>query len=295
MPPRPVVHSLLLSRSAAQLDLLPAARAGDSTAIHQARVASRRLREVLAAVRRMYPGDAASRAGRDVRRVTRALGEVRELDVSLRLFDELLVAHPIDAAAQMAVRRSLTAARSAANRDARTALSPSKVTRLREGLATLGEAVGQTPPRDMRDAVGARVAHRGARLLEALHRAGAIYVPARLHAVRIAVKQLRYALEVSGDATSARVAPRLRELKAVQELLGRAHDLHVLEQRLLAVQIQTVRTSRRTAREIGRLARAVDQACRELHAAFMSRRPALAALASALAPASPARRSRSAA
>ena len=68
---------------------------------------------------------------------------------------------------------------------------------------------------------------------------------------------------------------RVAQLRHIQDLLGRAHDLHVLTERVRQVQIGVVRTSRRTtAAELGRLARTLDDACRAEHAAFMSRRPA---------------------
>src|SRR4030095_2714352 len=65
---------------------LPAATRGDVNALHQARVASRRMREALPLV---APGKRLSKLQRQVRRTTRALGPVRELDVALQMLDEL--------------------------------------------------------------------------------------------------------------------------------------------------------------------------------------------------------------
>ena len=103
-------------------------------------------------------------------------------------------------------------------------------------------------------------------------------MPERLHQVRIAVKKLRYALEVTADLRGVRTPARVAQLRHIQELFGRAHDLHVLGERLRAVQIGVVRTSRRTASALGRLARTIDRACRAEHAAFMSRRAGLLTL-----------------
>ena len=64
---------------------LPAAARCDPLAVHRARVATRRLREVLPVVAPDRRGRALERAAR---RVTRALGPVRELDVALATLTE---------------------------------------------------------------------------------------------------------------------------------------------------------------------------------------------------------------
>ena len=77
---------LLRQRFTALARGLAGARAGDVTAIHQARVATRRLREALPLV---TSGGAGRKLERTIRRLTRALGPVRELDVALQTLDEL--------------------------------------------------------------------------------------------------------------------------------------------------------------------------------------------------------------
>ena len=59
-----------------------------------------------------------------------------------------------------------------------------------------------------------------------------MYLPERLHDVRIAVKKLRYAVELGADASGARREPDLRALKRGQEMLGRMHDLQMLIDRV---------------------------------------------------------------
>ena len=56
---------------------------------------------------------------------------------------------------------------------------------------------GQFERSSWRWAVDARVARRATRLNQAVDAAGALYLSERLHAVRIAVKKLRYALELA--------------------------------------------------------------------------------------------------
>jgi CHAD domain-containing protein len=281
---RSLIDTLLVPRIAALLDELPAALAGDRGAVHRSRVASRRLREVLPPMRDVLPRHAAERARLAVRRVTRALGSVRELDVAIGLFDELAEAHGLAAAARQVVRRTMVRERDATLGRLRTALPARRGERLKATLAVL---VAQTGPdlaavARLTSAVDRRVARRGGRVRKALDRAGSLYVPERLHKVRIAVKQLRYALEVAGDARRSRTTARVAQLRAIQDLLGRAHDLHVLGERVRRVQTRVIRTSRSTAAELGRLAAVIDEACRTEHAAFMSRRAGLVTLCDAL-------------
>ena len=79
---------MIRQRLAALTRMLPGAHAGEVTAIHQARVATRRLREALPLVAR---GSSGRKVARIVRRLTRSLGPVRELDVALQTLDELFV------------------------------------------------------------------------------------------------------------------------------------------------------------------------------------------------------------
>src|SRR5918993_2609987 len=81
--------ALLRQRLVSLLQAMPAAQAGDEVSVHQARVASRRLREALPLLSIRADAGALDRADKRVRRITRALGPVRELDVTLLLLAEL--------------------------------------------------------------------------------------------------------------------------------------------------------------------------------------------------------------
>ena len=290
---RSLIDTLLAPRIAALLEPLPAAVAGDTVAVHRARVGSRRLREVLAPMRVVLPAPVAKRARGEVRHVTRALGPVRELDVAIALFDELAEAHGLAPAARLALRRTMVRDRDAAQRRLRAALTPRRQQRLAATLAALSGPDPTDAKVRLTAAVDRRARRRSQRLRQALDRAGAVYVAEPLHRVRIAVKQLRYALEVAGHARRSRATARVTQLRDIQELLGRAHDLHVLGERVRQVQLRVIRTSRTTAAELGRLAAALDEACRAEHAAFMSRRAGLFTLCAAIAapPAEPGRQS----
>jgi CHAD domain-containing protein len=290
---RSLIDALLAPRIAALLDTLPAALDGEVEAVHRARVSSRRLRELLPPLGHVVAHDVADAARAEVRRVTRALGPVRELDVSIGLFDELAAAHDLGAPARLAVRRTLTRDRDAALGRLRTAMSVRRRERLARALAALQAAEVAGAAGALLAAVDARAVRRAERVRTALHRAGAMYVPERLHQIRIAVKQLRYALEVAGAARRSRATARVTQLRTVQDLLGHAHDLHVLADRIRDVQTHVVRTSRATVAALDAFVTHIDEACRADHAAFMSLRAALLALCDTLDPAAAPPRRRS--
>lgn len=289
--PRTSIDTLLAPRAAALTGVLTAALAGEPEAVHQARVASRRLREVLPA---LAVNDARGwrPVRKDVRRVTRAFGVVRELDVAIGHFDETAAATPISASARATTRRLLELQRAAALRATRAMLTPARLRRLQERLDGVTSAIAADADA-VKDAMGARVVRRARSVQKAVAGTGAVYMPARLHAVRIAVKRLRYALEAAREARGARPSSQLTQLKVIQDLLGRAHDLHVLAERVREAQGIVVQRSRATARDLAVLARGLDRECRALHAAFMSRRRGLLTLSAALFPRAAAPRARS--
>src|SRR5262249_23759557 len=149
--------------------------------------------------------DRSRKLSRRLRKVTRRLGDVRELDVLLLLIDEL---HESQREHGSALSR-LAVAVAKERDDARTQmLERLPVAKLRKLSRKLVRAVGEveaaeaqrstsTAARGWKWAVDARVAARADRLGKAIEEAGAVYLPERLHAVRIEVKKLRYAVELS--------------------------------------------------------------------------------------------------
>lgn len=285
---RSLLETLLATRTAALAAALPPALGGEVGAVHRARVASRRLRAIAPVLAEATAS--AGRAAKAVRHVTRTLGPVRELDVTAALYAELTATTAVHPLAHAAVGRAIARHRAVAMRAARRALSPAQQKKLRAALDELARDVDALPAAALAPAVVARVAQRARRLTAALDTLGVLYQPERLHAVRIAAKQLRYALEIAADLRRTPAAARLRQLRAVQDLLGRAHDLHVLGARVREVEGQIVTRSRPAARNLRRFARHLDDLCRVLHASFMSRRDALAAMAASLTADAPAGR-----
>jgi CHAD domain-containing protein len=131
---------------------------------------------------------------------------------------------------------------------------------------------GHRTPRAWRWAIDARVARRAAAADLAVEDAGALYLPDRLHAVRIAVKKLRYALELALDAAGKAPGADLAVLKRTQTLLGGIRDLQVLADRVRQIQASVAPSDAVVVHDLGELVTELDASCRRLHARYVRSR-----------------------
>jgi len=268
--------ALLRQRLVSLLRAMPAAQEGDELSVHQARVASRRLREALPVLGTTADEDALDRAGKRVRRITRALGPVRELDVTLLLLAELEGKGAAPKRAIARVRKAVIEERQKRRRAMLDEIKPSRLEKLRKRLVRV--AAPETRKELARTAIheaGIKAAMRAKKLRDAIDQAGSIYLADRLHRVRIEAKKLRYALEIHRELTHSRSTARLNRLKTQQDLLGRVHDLEVLIERTREVQATLPAENRRAMGELDRLIRALEAECREGHATYMRGRDQL--------------------
>ena len=249
--------ALLRQRLVSLLQAMPAAQAGDEVSVHQARVASRRLRGALPVLGARADEAALDRAKSRVRRITRALGPVRELDVTLLLLAEL--------EGKEKRRRAML-----------DEITPSRLEKLRRRLVEVAapQQHRQTSRSTLAEAAE-QTTQRAKNLRAAIDRAGGIYLADRLHRVRIEAKKLRYALEIQRELARSRSTVGLNRLKHQQDLLGRIHDLEVLIEHTREVQASLPATNRRAMAELNRLIRAVEAETREGHAEYMRGRSGL--------------------
>ena len=270
------VTTLLLQRlSRALARHLPAAVAGDDRGVHQARVTSRRLRETVPVLATGLEGSKAGKARRKIRRLTRALGTVRELDVTLGLLDHLARSPHLSRTAVEDVRAHVIAERDSQRAEMLKRLDRVNIEKLGRRLASVGDALDKATEEPWRKALSAQLLERSRRLGKAMEEAGHIYAPEGLHQVRIAAKKLRYGLELAADSGTKQAAPHVRTIKRVQDTLGKLHDLQVLQSHVATVQSvpQPGRTPSRTALEA--LARSIEDQCRHLHGRYVASLPAL--------------------
>ena len=264
--------------------VLRAVEEGDVRALHQARVTSRRMRELLPMLQ--LESGTARKLGRRLRKVTTRLGTVRELDVLLLLIDELHVSGRRGSGGLGRVGVTVSKARDQARKRLSAHLPIAEMSRLARKLSRIAADLqnsertsSKSTARSWRWAMDARVGARASRLSAAMADAGALYLPERLHVVRIAVKKLRYAVELSTEATGERGGADLRVLKRGQELLGRMHDLQVLIDQMRQTQASLAPPNVTVWRDLDALMTSLEDDCRRLHGRYMRMRDALGAVA----------------
>lgn len=271
---------------------LPRVEDGDLEALHHARVASRRLRELVPVLE--LDGETTRKLSRRLRRVTRRLGAVRELDVLMLLVEELRRSGRYAASALEQVGREVARTRAAARERLAAKLPIAKLERVAHELERAakrlesadmksGRADAGRPRQAWRFALEARLARRAAAVQAAVEVAGSMYVPEYLHDVRIALKKLRYAAELLRETRRDRTSADLRVLKGTQDVLGRLHDLEVLLEWVRQVQASLSTPDLSAWRDLGSLTRAIEDDCRLLHARYMRDRTRLIAVADRMA------------
>jgi CHAD domain-containing protein len=211
---------------------------GGIEAIHDMRVACRRLQTVLIIFKDFYKKNKLRAFKKRLRELMRGLGKVRECDVAIETLTELIV--PSDTS-QLPARNMLLAGY-AARRDAHIAQLTGLLLDLKkkpsfelfidsaksgasptfERTARMGNGLGF--PALMRDALGAmaddfmssaEIAIDGQAAMDALHE------------LRIKGKPLRYALELAKAYLPPAFGVYVKKVKKIIETLGTIHDLEV--------------------------------------------------------------------
>lgn len=230
-----VLEPYLATRIADVERLDPIVRAGDADAIHDMRVAARRLKSILAAYRSVFDSASARHLRAELDWLADVLGQARDPDVQRLILLELVDGD--DRAEQVnAANRAMAA-------DAQAALTMALASDRYRTLVKDLQIFSADPP-------WKPAAHRSARktLLRALSTqfervasrvafAETTTSPARLderlHRVRKSVKRARYATEAAGSVVG-KGGDLVKALSAVQDTLGTHNDLVVTRANTLA-------------------------------------------------------------
>jgi CHAD domain-containing protein len=195
----------------------------DVFAVHDARVATRRVRAAVP-----FVSTAAPAVTDELRRIGRALGRVRELD-SMNELLHTLEPRVVEAAAAIGIARREVDGRLSHHRRR-------LIKKLRHRPRSIARAIAggvsaarfSSLWRSWRHEVRNAVRERAVAAESALDRATAVHMPNRAHSARIALKKLRYLIEVAVATGVVIDASLIGALKDAQEALGALHDMTVL-------------------------------------------------------------------
>jgi len=215
--------------------LLPRIAAGeDPEAVHDARVATRRLRAAMDAAADLYPEGWYGPLHKEAKAITRALGRVRDYDVLLgHLAGDDHAKGTSERTGQDYLAKRLRRDRRAERAAMRKRLARYDSRRFRKDVRRhFGDGTRPVAPGEdqaLRDGGRAFLRQRAAALLafDAVL-SGEEGPPEPSHEARIAAKRLRYALELFAPEDEA----TLSALKQAQEHLGDLHDTDVRIARL---------------------------------------------------------------
>ena len=203
---------------------------GTVDAVHNARVATRRIRELLSLVPVVPGRDSEEDVAGSYKAIGRALGKVRDIDVQIALIHDLETRAPQTAPPLTLVRLGHERERLAKMRRLIKTLERLDVdvllhvvtdghpTALRTRLTSTG----------WRQQLKRLVAERAHNAVDAISHATGVYFPKRTHGARIAIKQLRYAAEIADATGLSDMRAAIRTLKKGQEILGDLHDRQAL-------------------------------------------------------------------
>jgi len=222
-------------RLAKQLD--GARLAENIECVHKARVASRRLRAALRMFAECVPPKSQTSWRGEIRRITSGLGEARDKDVQIAYLQDALAAVD-EKACYSGIARLLVQLEKQRGR-----LQPKvnkAIRRLRASGALLQmRAAGKKETArarkkqyDVRSEFSLQQAQRHilARVEEALPLAKSLADPTDIeghHALRIAMKRLRYTSEIAQPVYAGRLDEAIKTVTRLQTLLGDIHDCDV--------------------------------------------------------------------
>jgi CHAD domain-containing protein len=208
--------------------------------IHDLRVASRRLREALALFERCFPEKGFGRIGKQVKQVTGILGDLRNTDESFLFFMGLEPKERQQADAEVrGMLADLEKERMAARRSLEQEMKDLKSGPLKSALSAMldkPELFGNTrvdPFQRLSLFADGAITDRAKPVTELLPRALEEENAIAQHQLRIAVKRLRYRLEILEPLFESGFPKLQRALKEYQEVLGKLHDLDVFAQMVL--------------------------------------------------------------
>lgn len=228
--------TLLLQHVAEMKRQSLAAKNMEVEGVHQMRVASRRERSGLPIFSSCFKKSQYDQWRRDIKGLTRALGEARDADVQIEYLsgllegsDELLgngISLLLEMKQAQRIEQQVNVVAALDEMDGSGVLQDieDRLSRMVERLEVVKANVRGRP------SYAAGSAHVSHRLAEVIRLEGCVADPqakSEHHQLRIAIKRLRYTLEAFRPLFDDELKSEIRALKDIQDLLGEMHDCDV--------------------------------------------------------------------
>jgi CHAD domain-containing protein len=204
----------------------------DPEAVHQARVATRRVRSTLRTFSSLLDKDWTDRLRDDLKWLANLLGEVRDTDVLLERFSEHLAALPADDAKPgRRLLERLNDRRDQARRRLLGGMASDKYAQLLEDLVAAAAAPALLPGADRpaAEVMPPLVAKPWKKLRKAVRKAGDDPGDHELHQIRIRAKRARYAAEAVEPVIGTPAEDFADAISDLQSVLGDHQDAVVGE------------------------------------------------------------------
>ncbi len=212
----------------------PGTRLGrDSEALHQMRVASRRIRAIVRAVRSFLAPEWTEHVRQELGWVGSLLGEVRDWDVLLEYFRGNF--HDFSSTEQRSFQSILTRFEDQRSIARAKLLEGLRSDRYLDLLNHFENSLTHLPfqPSPLTIAELARKAYH--KVQDFVATSNSHFPKVELHRTRILLKRARYSLELAEPLLGKRAKRFLQQAKYMQDLLGQHQDAVVAESRLLAL------------------------------------------------------------
>lgn len=204
--------------------------ADDPKTVHDLRVASRRLQQLLRALHSVKNKKPAKKAGDFLRALRQALGPLRNLDVMAEMAAARAQAGHSAATrgTWLGIASAIEKERAEENARAREAMKDFDLTGFLDRMTrTLHSRSAQdSDAKDLQETTERRFQSWS----DALSQVVTEPTVKRLHALRIAGKRLRYSIELRAAVSDGTLKPLAQSLAKLQDNLGAWHDVHTLMQ-----------------------------------------------------------------
>ena len=254
----------------AVLECEPRVRSGDAAAVHEMRVALRRL-DVLSRVMSGPDTPWITRSRNTIRTLVTALGRVRDCDVQLIFLSaEAARRDPAEQHAIAPLREKLGHERNVARR-ALLAQLDSEATRawIDSWESELTREVANDASSPRTSVVAEELVRAQARKLrKRADRLGPDSSSEDYHEVRIRAKRLRYSLDAFADLYGAPASEYLHALSRLQDVLGTLHDASIRAERFSAIAAASPDLPAATTFVMGRIVESDARSLEECRARF---------------------------